>query len=252
MRCSRNTLAGLFVLALTGALPGMASAQFGGQSSGLGTTGGSQAGAGGSTTSGMFGSRTLGGNTTGKSGTGAASPTTTVGQGSTLTGSERFLQQNRQGAFVGADNTDAGNALASGNTARNSLQGLQSLQSMFSQQSRGGNQPQNGNNQKGKVQLRIPMKIAFTTKPIATTRATAAFQTRLTKLPAMQRAGRIAVTMEGETAVLRGMVATEADRSLATDLALMEPAISDVRNELVVDPAASTGEVLGPSTPVPQ
>ena len=48
----------------------------------------------------------------------------------------------------------------------------------------------------------------------------------------------IKVEMEGRTAVLTGTVDTDHARDLAERLAMLEPGISDVRNELIVDPAA--------------
>lgn len=224
------------------ALPQLAQGQYVG-AQGLSNSGSS------SSTSGMFGSRTLGGGVTGpttsagsggSNGTGSA--TTPVGQGSTLTGSERFLQSNRQGAFVGADSGDTSNVFSQSN-ARN-MQGLQGLGNLFGQANR-----QNNNQQKGKTQLRIPMRIAFTTRAVAPTRVSTTFQTRLSRLPALQSAGQISVRMEGSTAVLQGTVPSEADRSLAEGLALIEPGIADVRNELVVVPAATTGETLAPTNP---
>jgi osmotically-inducible protein OsmY len=208
---------------------------------------------GSSTSSGMFGSRTLGGNTTGPTssgygssggGSGTGSATAPVGQGSTLTGSERFLQANRQGAFVGADTGDTSNVLSQ--SAGRNMQGLQGLSNLFSQANR---QPNNNDKQNGKNQLRIPMRIAFTTRGVAPTRISAAFQTRLTRIPALQGAGQIAVKMEGSTAVLQGTVPSEADRSLAEGLALLEPGIAAVRNELAVAPAATTGEMIAPTNP---
>jgi len=51
----------------------------------------------------------------------------------------------------------------------------------------------------------------------------------------IRRRSPITVTIEGQTATLRGRVASQEDRMLAEDLALMEPGISQVRNELVVE-----------------
>jgi osmotically-inducible protein OsmY len=48
------------------------------------------------------------------------------------------------------------------------------------------------------------------------------------------RVSPISVTIERDTAVLRGQVLTTRDRQLAEDLVRMEPGIWQVRNELVV------------------
>jgi osmotically-inducible protein OsmY len=44
----------------------------------------------------------------------------------------------------------------------------------------------------------------------------------------------IQVTEQGDTLVLRGRVATRADRDLAENLARLEPGVWNLRNELVV------------------
>ncbi len=82
--------------------------------------------------------------------------------------------------------------------------------------------------------LRIPLRVGFVSKPISTAKLTTTFQTRLTKLPALSALGPIEVSMDGSTVVLRGSVASEDDRQLAQDLALLEPAIENVRNELSI------------------
>ncbi len=49
--------------------------------------------------------------------------------------------------------------------------------------------------------------------------------------------GPINVQVEGRVAVLTGTVQSEHGRDIAARLALLEPGISEVRNELIVDPA---------------
>jgi osmotically-inducible protein OsmY len=54
------------------------------------------------------------------------------------------------------------------------------------------------------------------------------------------RFGTVRVSVQGDTAILRGSVQSESDRQLAAQLAMLEPAVSSVRNELTVAaPAAS-------------
>ena len=61
----------------------------------------------------------------------------------------------------------------------------------------------------------------------------------LQRVPSIRQAGPIQVIMENQTAVLRGRVATAADRELAENLARLEPGVWRVRNELVVGPSAA-------------
>ena len=213
------------------------------------TRGGSTSGRGTSASS-LFGNRTLGGGIQSNAqrqeaaqvGNGQAVEQIQEGAGS-LSGDERFLRENRQpGAFVGADTADAVNL-------RSQMQGQQ--------QQNFGNLFQNlfGNtniqNQNPRTQLRIPISLGFAPRPIATGQVATTFTARLTRLPEFHATGPVEVTMEGRTAVLRGTVASEADRELAEDLAMLEPAVRAVRNELVVDPAATTEEIPTPATLTP-
>lgn len=81
----------------------------------------------------------------------------------------------------------------------------------------------------------------------------AALSRRLQSCLAHRMTGQIEVSMEGRTATLQGVVASESDRALAQRMLLFEPGISQVRNELVVQaPAASPSPppaVVAPSPP---
>jgi osmotically-inducible protein OsmY len=54
--------------------------------------------------------------------------------------------------------------------------------------------------------------------------------------------GRVSVTLEGSTAVLTGTVSSKHARDVIARLALLEPGIGAVRNELTVNPDAPTPE----------
>jgi hypothetical protein len=208
---------------------------------------------GGTTTSGMFGSRSLGGGTTSntqaaaaRSASAGATGASGLAQGQTplATGQAAMPFQTLQRAgFVGRDTTDTTNVRSqegAGNQAANMFQ------SLFS----GANSDFNNQNasQKPKLPLRLQLRIGFTPKPVATSQFTAKFASRLSRLPGLSAVGPIVVTMEGQTAVLQGRVATEADRELAQDLAMLEPEVLDVRNELLVGPP-SDAELPPPLSP---
>ena len=73
---------------------------------------------------------------------------------------------------------------------------------------------------------------------------TGQLETRVAKVLKMPS---VEIQLEGRTAVLRGSVATDHDRALAEQLALLEPGISFVRNEIsTTDQPAS--ETSGPAT----
>lgn len=225
---------------------------------------------GGSQSYGAFGARNIGGGTTaGSSGFSSAGASSSLGGGqqagggglgsgttggnalSSANSQMRDMRAERQSAgFVGADAGDAGNIM--------SMQGMQnqtqmnSLQNAFSQfgrqnQQRNQNMNQNMNmNQRGQKPLRISITADISLRSAASTPTTLGqqFQTRLTKLPGLERENSVRVTMEGRTAVLSGSVASDRDRKLVEGLALLEPGISAVQNELVVIEGASTVEEL--------
>ena len=224
----------------------------------------------GSSSQGLFGTQTVGsssnfavpsgstggnGNSNGGSGSGGG---TGLGNGSNA--QDPFSQQNvasqlaqptqQRGAFVGADTADTTNvrSLQGTNTRAQfgANNGLAQLQNLFQQGLQNINR---GNQQGAQVQIPIALKLGFTPSPVSSTRMQA-FATRLTKLPSIRFVGPASVTMEGRTAVLRGKVLTEEDRELAQALALMEPDVTNVRNELTVDTTA-TAEGAAPDGVAP-
>jgi hypothetical protein len=217
----------------------------------------------GTTTNGLFGQNTVGGSgsatgrttggssSTAQSGAGAGVDTTNVALSSQSMRPTVSTTQQR-GAFVGADSGDTTNARSlQATNARRTTQnnGLAQLQNLFTQ----GLQNINNANQQGQsqTQIRVNLKLGFAPQPVAAPRVQA-FQTTITKLPGIAWVGQPQVTLEGRTAVLRGKVATEDDRELAEALALMEPDVLDVRNELQVDSSGTTAEeLLPPPVPVP-
>ncbi len=59
-------------------------------------------------------------------------------------------------------------------------------------------------------------------------------QNRIARIPRIQEMGTVNLQMEGQTAVLQGQVASAQDRDLVARMLLLEPGISDVRNELTL------------------
>jgi len=157
------------------------------------------------------------------------------------------MQQERQTAgFIGADSSDP--RIMQG-MQQQSQQQLQSLQNTFSQLNRLNQQQrnQNQNQQQGnKKQLRFAIKADITTQKAVSTPTSLGrqFETRLKKLPGLEKSDSVQVTMDGRTAILTGSVATDRDRKLIAGLAMLEPGISAVQNELEVSSAASTVEDL--------
>jgi hypothetical protein len=135
---------------------------------------------------------------------------------------------------------------------RGGLGGLTNLRNSFSQQGRqnsfNNQQAQRGRQGTGgQQQIRVPIRLGFAPPPVAAPQFSANLTNRLAKTTAIQAAGDISVSLEGRTAILRGTVATEADRRLAESLARLEPEVSAVQNELVVSSAGTTAEELPPA-----
>jgi hypothetical protein len=167
-----------------------------------------------------------------------------------ISGNERYVRGNRQGQFVGAGSEDARSVGVSQAPGGNTGGRSQQFGMIFS----GGNNPlgqllQNSfNSQFGRqgqgqsrTQIRVPISLGFTPQPVPTAALTAQFQTRLGKLPALKTVEPIEVSLEGDTVILRGKVASEGDRQLVQALALLEPGVAKVQNELQVHSADTTG-----------
>jgi hypothetical protein len=220
----------------------------------------------GSSSQGLFGQNTVG------SSSNFAAPTASTGgssnnmqSGGATTAQNPFSQQNaaltastqapqitttqQQGAFVGADTGDTGNLLSRQGAQARGFQNnnFAQLGNLFAQGMQSVNQNNQQGQQRSRTQVRIGLKLGFQPAPIAAT-SVAAFESRLVKLPGIRFIGPADVTLEGRTAVLRGTVASEDDRDLAEALAKMEPAVQNVRNELVVDSSARAAEELPPAS----
>ena len=218
----------------------------------------------GSTSTGTFGSRTVGGggglsagsgNAFGSGGgQGDALQGTTAGnrleqliggeQVGGVQGNERFVRGNRQaGQFVGGSTADAfvGSMTGSANgfNAGNFAAGL-------GQRNNRNNTNQNRNNSQRKINVRTQLSIGFRYPKLRT--SVIQMKTRtLMNSKSIARLGPIEVDVVDRTARLRGVVANEADRELAVRLVRLEPGISKVEDELVVD--ASVSDEVSPSDP---
>ncbi len=227
--------------------------------SALGATAGAQ-----STVNSAFGSRNLGGSFSGGGGTFGGTPSggalglggaaggsvaglTTRGDTSAgaVTGSERFLRNNRQaGQFVGADSSDASNAF--------SQMAAYSMMSQMARQAGTSNPNRNSGTSSGSApKARVQTTLGFLPPMLRDDRVSATLQQRLAKSSWIEKRGPIRVWMEGRTAVLSGTVATEHDRALAEQVARLEAGVGAVRNDLTTPlPASSPAfETPSPSSP---
>ena len=108
--------------------------------------------------------------------------------------------------------------------------------------------------QQGTKRLRTHQRLGFT-QPLANPAAiNASYGTLIKRVLARgdYGKGQVTLAMEGSTAVLTGTVESAHAREVAERLALLEPGIAAVRNELTVRPAEPTPETSPTSSSVDQ
>ncbi len=197
----------------------------------------------------MFGSGSTagrgGGRSGGQGGAGAAmgqNGQMALGSGGQTTGSERYMRGNRQsGNFVGSDASEVSQFFATLTGGRGGTDGLGN----FGPQSNRGrgnefNNQADSNNTSSIVPHRLVVAFRYAAPRIQLPTANASGGITLRGLNRLQSRGPLSVELQDRTATLRGVVATDHDRALAEQLTLLEPGISQVRNELTVAEALPT------------
>jgi osmotically-inducible protein OsmY len=178
--------------------------------------------------------------------------------GAQVSGSEWFVPGNRQaGQFVGSDSGDSSNfigafsqltGMGQGGRGGNQFGGMNGQMGANGQRGnrqQGGrqnqNQNQNGNSRNGR-QNSTPMLKTYvanfqgsSSPTLSSSNVGQRLATQLSTSRSVKAIGPVQVTMAGRTAVLQGTVATEQDRDLAARMAMLEPGVSQVRNELQIE-----------------
>lgn len=160
-----------------------------------------------------------------------------LGEVGTVTGSERYVRGNRSANdFVGTSSRDLAGFVGMQQSAASSRV-LPPVTPSRPITTRDANET-----------ARIPrspiydphLTLSFPYKNPADQARATALSRRLQVCLANRVSGQIEVSLEGRTATLQGMVASESDRALVQRMLLFEPGVSQVRNELVVQaPTAS-------------
>ena len=116
-----------------------------------------------------------------------------------------------------------------------------------------GNQMNSTGRNGSAVQLRNQLRIGFQPIRPVSTEVSTRLSRRVPRIPGLEKIAGVDVKMDGRTAVLQGTVESQSQRDLLARLALLEPGISDVRNELVVGPSSSgaDSETVSPPEPAP-
>ena len=192
-----------------------------------------------------------GGNGAGGAGTGNAQTTIETGRlgDATPITRGRAIERNASSEYLITSNPDlVGGQPMSGNNQ---------FANLFSQIGRQINQGGNFNQQGGRnarasaSAIRVPLRIGFAPKPLAGPQVTARFESRIANLNGLTAIGPIRVTMEGSTAILTGVVASEQDREVAEGVAMLEPEVGSVRNELTVQASEPGAEGANSPSNIP-
>jgi hypothetical protein len=251
-------LGSVALVSLSGCLCGAARAQVNQQSnnnSGM-TTGATTGGTSGT----PFGNLRSGSGQSGQSRTpfGSATETGVLGglSGNSLLGaaavSSLFGQGQGNGGNVGGMQQGMGNNAMGGMTgmrggmqrgSRTGTQGNRNRTSMMGRTGRAGSQ----------AVMRTRLSIGFEPPPVSAGVVTSRVEAVLAA-PEIQALGPItltaAVTPQGTVAVLRGTVATPEDRLVAEKIALLEPDVWAVQNDLQVVPPSGAATPTGSATPL--
>ncbi|MFV1969107.1 MAG: BON domain-containing protein [Pirellulaceae bacterium] len=101
--------------------------------------------------------------------------------------------------------------------------------------------------------VRCVLRIGFTPVTRSSSIVSAQFIARLPRIPGLEAASGIDVKMDGQTVVLQGVVANQRQADLIGRLALLEPGIRDVQNELKVasEPPPLLSQPKPPATDSP-
>lgn len=92
---------------------------------------------------------------------------------------------------------------------------------------------------RGRTDLYDPrLELGFESKAHSLETISSALARQLNSCPSLHLSSPISVSIAGQTATVRGEVASEWDRAMAEQMALFEPGIAAVQNQLTVKPAA--------------
>ena len=145
------------------------------------------------------------------------------------------------GSSGSAFNTGAGGSIfGEGLNAQsvNNVNGLATLGAFGLRGAGGFNQQRQGLNQQQTTSpLRVPLRLSSELRTNLTGRSqfrVTAFEKRLTKLPGLAQTRSVAIVLDGRTAILQGVVSTPRQRDLIARLIMLEPGVSQVKNELQV------------------
>jgi osmotically-inducible protein OsmY len=189
-------------------------------------------------------------------------------RGGGATGQGRFAGMGLADATQGFTVGGRREGLVGGNDVQTFMGGLASGMAMGGlqgggrggfQQGRGGrgNQQQNNqgrNNGRGgrqQRQVRTVIDVGFSMPPRNQSAIATTVAQRLAQSRGVEARSPVTVTMSGRVAVLSGVVPTDHARNLAEQLALLEPGVSRVQNDLTIAEESSENADTASATAVP-
>lgn len=182
----------------------------------------------------MFGSRPAG-SVLSNNALGTADTSGVTGGVGSVKFNERFIRGNRRpGDFVGRDARERKGFVGTqqGGQSRRARPVVTGRVQGAPDANRTASHP--GAHGSGPAEPRL--SVAFPVTPPTGEEVAASLARQLQASPGFQATSRIEVSVEDGRATLRGEVASARDRTLAEQLALFEPGIDSVRNELKVKP----------------
>jgi len=172
-----------------------------------------------------------------------------AGRAGTFDPNARYVRGNRKATdFVGKDSQDV-RGFVGAQQAENTGQIESAVTGLQVQTGPDANRTQPASSGPRAAMYDPRLKVDFDFTPPTPDDLNSELARRLESSLTPGRNGRIEVSVEGATAILRGEVASEHDRRLARLLLLLEPGISNVRNDLIVNPAEPTPEGSRPTEP---
>jgi len=176
---------------------------------------------------------------------GAGGRTTVGGTGGGTPSAMGVITPYESGGFVGAGVEDVRSAMTATGAAREGSQTTGRGQTGFgaSQLGRGGQSRRGGGafgSRTSTPEIRARLRTGFRFARPAPAQRSSRLASRMEKSSWLQHRSPMEVTIEGGTAVLRGVVATEHDRVLAERVAKLEPGVRRVENLLTLAPASES------------
>ena len=168
--------------------------------------------------------------------------------------SDRFLRENRgAGSFVGASAADAQEFVGGIQAGVGSNFRIQNIGSAGGRGGAGVNQPGQGGRGGRATTIRTSLHVAFTYPTMPSSNVSTVLLDRLVRVGKIRSTAGLKVEVQGDTATLRGMVATQHDREMAEQLVRLEAGIWTVNNELTIaqTPTESGASESGPLEPGP-